>query len=53
MCYDIKTSLETQLKYAKRYDADLIPEIQEKITPCKKNWSLTGTMFRVLIIHIY
>jgi hypothetical protein len=35
MCYDIKTSLETQLKRAKRFnDEQVIREIEEKLLPC-------------------
>jgi len=34
MCYDIKTSLETQLKRAKRFnDERAIREIEEKLLP--------------------
>jgi putative SOS response-associated peptidase YedK len=33
MCYDIHTSLKTQLKHAKRYAPELVPEIEELLIP--------------------
>jgi putative SOS response-associated peptidase YedK len=33
MCYDVKAQLQTQLKRAKRYTPELVPEIQEIIQP--------------------
>ncbi|MEZ4921854.1 MAG: SOS response-associated peptidase [Crocinitomicaceae bacterium] len=33
MCYDIKSQLQTQLKYAKRYTPELVPAILEDLKP--------------------
>lgn len=42
MCYDIKTTLKTQLKYAKRYTPELVTEIEEQLKPWQEklefNW---------------
>jgi len=36
MCYDIHTSLKTQLKRAKRYTPELVPEIEELLIPYRE-----------------
>jgi putative SOS response-associated peptidase YedK len=40
MCYDIHTTLKTQLKRAQRYTPELVPEIEEKIRPYQEQIKL-------------
>lgn len=40
MCYDIHTSLKTQLKRAKRYTPELVPEIEDLLIPYREQITL-------------
>lgn len=56
MCYDVKATLQTQLKYAKKYTPELVPEIEAKLAPLLEktelNWQhVSGFVHPHLLIY--